>query len=56
MITNSENRKAIACLTLLTSWEIWNKRNVHVFRNKQAPTSVPFEKIKKVASHGVRNI
>jgi hypothetical protein len=37
MITSSENRKAIACLTLLTA-------------------SVPFEKIKKVASDEVQNI
>jgi hypothetical protein len=52
MITSSQYCKAIAYLTLLTSWEIWNERNVHVFHNKQVPTSVTFEKIKKVASHG----
>ena len=43
------NRKAIATLTLLTSWEIWNERNARVFRNKLSPTFVLFEKIKKEA-------
>ena len=40
------NPSALASLMLLTSWEIWNERNVHVFRNKHAPPMVVFENIK----------
>jgi hypothetical protein len=39
------NLKAMASLTLLTSWEIWNKRNARVFQNKHAPSFVVFERI-----------
>ena len=31
------NRKAMASLTMLVSWTIWNERNARVFRNKSAP-------------------
>jgi hypothetical protein len=31
------NRMAIASLSFLVSWEIWNERSAIVFRNKQAP-------------------
>jgi hypothetical protein len=42
----SPHRKALATLTLLTVWEIWNERNARVFRNKSAPTFVILDKIK----------
>ena len=45
----TQNRKAAASLTLLTSWEIWNERNDRVFRNKHAPPFVVLDKIKKEA-------
>jgi hypothetical protein len=34
------NRKAIASLTMLVSWTIWNERNARVFDNKTAPATV----------------
>ena len=43
------NRKAMASITLLTSWVIWNKRNARVFRNMHAPPTVLLEKIKTEA-------
>ena len=45
----SPNRKALASITLLASWEIWNERNARVFRNKFAPPTVVFNKIKAEA-------
>jgi hypothetical protein len=39
-------RKDLASITLLASWEIWNKRNAMVFTNKHAPPPVIFAKIK----------
>jgi hypothetical protein len=35
-------------LSLLTSWEIWNKRNVRVFRDKFAPPMVILDRIKEL--------
>jgi hypothetical protein len=29
------------------TWDIWNERNTWVFRNKQAPPTLIFEKVKK---------
>jgi hypothetical protein len=43
------NRKAMATLTLLISWEVWSDRNVRVFLNKQAPSHLVFDKIKREA-------
>jgi hypothetical protein len=40
------NRKAIASLTMLVSWTIWNERNARVFNNKAAPPAVLLEIIK----------
>jgi hypothetical protein len=40
------HRKALASLTLLTVWEIWNERNARVFRNKQSPSFVILDRIK----------
>ena len=34
------NRKAMASLTMLVSWTIWNERNARVFRNKSAPPPI----------------
>jgi hypothetical protein len=39
-------RKALASLSLLTVWAIWNERNARVFHNKQSPTFVILDKIK----------
>jgi hypothetical protein len=43
------NRKAVASLTLLVTWEIWNERNARLFRNKHIPSFVLLDKIKKEA-------
>ena len=43
------SRKAIASITLLVSWEIWNERNARVFRNKHVPSFVIFDLIKNEA-------
>jgi hypothetical protein len=40
------HRKALASLTLLIVWEIWNERNARVFRNKQFPSLIILDKIK----------
>jgi hypothetical protein len=42
-------RKDVASLTFLVSWELWNERNARVFKGKQAPPSVLFNKIKQEA-------
>ena len=34
------NRSALASLTLLVSWTIWNERNARVFRHKSAPPPI----------------
>lgn len=40
--TNSSNpdRRAMASLTMLVSWTIWNERNSRVFRHKNAPPPI----------------
>jgi chemotaxis methyl-accepting protein methylase len=43
------NRKAIATLTLLVTWKIWNERNAQVFHNKLAPPLVILDQVKKEA-------
>lgn len=43
------NRKAVASLVLLTSWEIWNERNARVFRNKFTSAQAILLKIKNEA-------
>jgi hypothetical protein len=40
------HRKAMATITLLVSWEVWNERNARVFRSKSAPAQVVFDKIR----------
>jgi hypothetical protein len=44
--TNVPNRKALASLTILVSWTIWNERNARVFRNKSTPPLVLLNNIK----------
>jgi hypothetical protein len=44
-----QQRKAIASLSLLITWEIWNERNTRVFHNKHAPPSAILDIIKKEA-------
>ena len=34
------NRKAMASLTMLVSWTVWNERNARVFRQKSAPPPI----------------
>jgi mannosylglycoprotein endo-beta-mannosidase len=43
----SSNRKAMASLTLLVSWEVWNERNARVFQHKLAPPFVILDIIKR---------
>jgi hypothetical protein len=40
----TSNRKVVASLTLLVTWELWNERNVRVFRSKHMSPLVLFEK------------
>ena len=34
------NRRAMASLTMLVSWSVWNERNARVFRRKSAPPTI----------------
>jgi hypothetical protein len=43
------NRKAIASLALIVTWDIWNKRNARVFNSKHTPPLVLLEKMKREA-------
>jgi hypothetical protein len=47
---SSNNRKGIASLTLLVTWEVWSERNARIFRNKSATSFVVIEKIRKEAA------
>jgi hypothetical protein len=47
---NIPNRKAMATLTMLISWTIWNERNARVFRQKSAPPMVLLSNIKDEAA------
>ena len=49
MTTTTSNQKAVASLTLLVTWEIWNEPNARVFHNKSAPHFVILDIIKKEA-------
>ena len=42
---NTENQKAMASLTMLVSWVIWNEKNARVFRKKSRP---PFYNLKLI--------
>jgi hypothetical protein len=46
---STPNRKAIASLTLLVTWEVWNERNARVFRNNHSPSMVVLDRIKREA-------
>ena len=43
------HRKAMASLTMLVSWTIWNERNARIFRNKFNPPNILFIIIKSEA-------
>jgi hypothetical protein len=43
---STHQRKALASLSLLIVWKIWNERDARVFRNKSSPAFVIVEKIK----------
>jgi hypothetical protein len=45
----SPHCKALATLTLLTVWEIWNERNARVFHNKSSTSFVILDKIQSEA-------
>jgi hypothetical protein len=45
----SPHRKALASLSLLAVWELWNKWDARVFYNKHAPSFIVFENIKREA-------
>jgi hypothetical protein len=47
---NSTRRKSFASLIMLTSWVIWNERNVRVFRNFASLPYVVVTKIKGEAT------
>jgi hypothetical protein len=49
MTNRGFKQKGIASLTLLVTWEIWNKRDARVFRNKSVAHMVVLEKIRKEA-------
>ena len=49
MTNVAPNRKAVASLILLVTWEVWNERNARVFHNKSAPLFVLLDKIKNEA-------
>ena len=49
MTNAAPHRKAIASLTLLVTWEVWNERNARVFQNKSVPSLVLLEKVKTEA-------
>jgi hypothetical protein len=38
--------KALASLTVLTIWELWNERSARVFHNKHSPSFLILDKIK----------
>ena len=47
MIERGNQRKAIASLFMLMSWEIWKEHNARVFRNTAATTMMVVAKIKE---------
>jgi hypothetical protein len=47
--TSGHGRKGLATLYMLIIWEIWNERNDRVFKNKQAPLQIIFDRVKKEA-------
>ena len=46
---NVPNRKAMASITMFTSWTVWNEKNARVFRKKSAPPPVVVGIIKSEA-------
>ena len=49
VIERRNQRKAIASLFMLMSWEFWKERNARVFRNTVATTMKVVAKIKEEA-------
>jgi hypothetical protein len=47
-------REAMASLTMLICWEIWNERNARIFRNKHASTEMVLQTIKREATMWVQ--
>lgn len=46
---STPNRKAMASLTMLLGWTIWNERNARVFRQKSMPPTILLNNIKSEA-------
>lgn len=43
---STPNQKAMASLTMLIGWTIWNERNARVFRQKSMPPTILINNIK----------
>ena len=43
------NRKVLASVMMLVSWEIWKERNARIFRNAATPTTIIVTRIKEEA-------
>ena len=52
--TRGQPRKALASLTMLISWTIWNERNARVFRHHATPSHVIIANLKEEAKLWVR--
>jgi len=44
------HRKALASMTMLVSWKIWNERNARIFRNVSKPPMIIVKEIKEEAA------
>jgi hypothetical protein len=49
MSTSGNGRRGLATFFMLVIWEVWNERNDRVFKNKQAPLQIIFDRVKKEA-------
>jgi hypothetical protein len=49
LMTTGQNRKGLTSLSMLIIWEIWNERNDRVFKNKQTPLQIVFDRVQKEA-------
>jgi hypothetical protein len=46
-LNKRQERKAMASLAMLVSWEIWKERNARVFTNKSLPANMLLVKIRE---------
>jgi hypothetical protein len=52
MMVMRQNHTGLASLSMLIIWEIWNERNDRVFKNKQAPSQIVFDRVKRRLVYG----